>query len=155
MQATNITSTSAIISWLPSNSNFQHTVNKQVSNGTTSIVTIINDRIFTFIIIINSISGITIITRPGVCERRRSESCEARSLPSHHHRFSLRSFTPPSPSLSQSLDPPSSHIQTPNPHHQPYFITQNLSLRSKYIHHHFSLLINLEVPFTQIQYVSV
>jgi hypothetical protein len=27
-QATNITSTSAIISWLPSNSNFQHTVRK-------------------------------------------------------------------------------------------------------------------------------
>ena len=28
-QATNITSTSAIISWLPSNSNFQHTVSKK------------------------------------------------------------------------------------------------------------------------------
>ena len=103
MQATNITSTSAIISWLPSNSNFQHTVNKQVSKGTPSIVTIIIDPIFTITIIINPIfTIITMITRSGVCERRRSESCEARSLPSHHHRFSLCSLTPPSPPLSQS-----------------------------------------------------
>ena len=43
----------------------------------------------------------------------------------------LRPLTPSSPSLSQSLNPPSSHFQTPNPHHQLYFITQNLALRSK------------------------